>query len=63
MLKARVRAQPLDGAANAALERLLSKTLGVRAADVRVVRGAQARMKAVQIDGLSLDEARERLRT
>ncbi len=61
MLKVRVRAQPVEGAANAALEKLLAKALGVKAADVRVARGGASRLKAVEVDGLTLDEARARL--
>ena len=61
MLKARVRAQPVEGQANAALERLLAKALGVKAADVRVARGGASRLKAVEIDGLGLDEVKARL--
>jgi len=61
VLKVRVRAQPIEGQANAALERLLAKALGVKAAEVRVARGGASRLKAVEIDGLSLEEVRARL--
>jgi uncharacterized protein YggU (UPF0235/DUF167 family) len=50
-LKARVRAVPADGAANAALEALLAKTLGLARSDVHVERGATSRIKTVAIDG------------
>jgi uncharacterized protein YggU (UPF0235/DUF167 family) len=56
-----VRAQPVEGAANAALEKLLAKILGVKAADVRVARGGASRLKTVEVEGLSLDEAKARL--
>ena len=52
-LKARVRAAPEDGKANAALEALLAKALGVAKSKVRVTRGAMARLKTVEIEGLS----------
>ncbi|MBS0384648.1 MAG: DUF167 domain-containing protein [Proteobacteria bacterium] len=52
-LKARVRAAPEDGKANAALEVLLAKALGVAKSKVRVVRGATTRLKAVEIEGVS----------
>ncbi|MBI3440146.1 MAG: DUF167 domain-containing protein [Proteobacteria bacterium] len=52
-LKARVRAAPEDGKANAALEALLAKALGVAKSKVKVARGATARLKAVEIEGVS----------
>jgi uncharacterized protein len=51
VLKARVRAPPSAGEANAALVRLLAKSLGVAARDVSLVAGAAARMKRVNIRG------------
>jgi uncharacterized protein YggU (UPF0235/DUF167 family) len=52
-LKVRVRAAPEDGKANAALEALLAKALGVAKSKVKVARGATARLKTVEIDGVS----------
>ncbi len=52
-LKVRVRAAPEDGRANAALEALLAKTMGVAKSKVKVVRGAIARLKTVEIEGRS----------
>lgn len=52
-LKVRVRAAPEDGKANAALEALLAKTLGIAKSKVRVARGATARLKSVEIDDVS----------
>ena len=52
VLAVRVRAAPVEGEANAALETLLAKTLGVRRSAVRVARGGQSRLKAVEIDGI-----------
>lgn len=60
-LKARVRAAPVDGEANAALEALLAKALGVPKSAVRVARGASARLKQVAVDGLDEAEVRARL--
>ncbi|MCD6726167.1 MAG: DUF167 domain-containing protein [Solirubrobacteraceae bacterium] len=62
VLAARVNAPPVEGRANAALERLLAKALGVAPSRVRVVRGARSREKTVRVEGLSADEARARLR-
>jgi uncharacterized protein (TIGR00251 family) len=51
VLKARVRALPAEGEANAALGRLLAKTLGVPARDVTIVSGATSRIKRVKVLG------------
>ena len=53
VLLARVRAAPVEGEANAALEKLLARALGVPASRVSVARGGQSRLKAVEIDGLA----------
>ena len=52
-LKARVAAPPLDGAANAALEKLIAKTLKRPKSAVRIVGGEQARVKQLEIDGIT----------
>ena len=52
VLKARVRAPPEDGRANAALEALLAKALGVAKGKVSVSRGTTARLKTVSVDGV-----------
>jgi uncharacterized protein YggU (UPF0235/DUF167 family) len=51
VLKARVRAAPEKGAANAALETLLAKHCGVPKSSVSVVAGATTRVKSVAIQG------------
>ena len=48
-LKVRVRAVPEDGKANAAVEKLLAKTLGLPKSAVAVVTGQTARLKALEI--------------
>jgi uncharacterized protein YggU (UPF0235/DUF167 family) len=53
ILKVRVRAVPEDGKANAALEKLLAKALGVAKGKVQVARGATARVKQLEIEGVS----------
>ncbi len=52
VLCARVRAAPVEGLANVALEQLLAKALGVRRSAVSVVRGGQSRLKAVEVEGV-----------
>ncbi len=61
MLLARVSAPPVKGEANASLERLLARALGLPKSAVRVVAGARGRQKTVAIEGLSQSEALRRL--
>lgn len=51
VLKARVRAAPFEGAANAALCRLFADALDAAPRQVTVVAGATARVKRIQIAG------------
>jgi len=51
VLKARVRAVPSEGEANAALVKLLAKSLDVPARSVIVMGGATARVKRIAIGG------------
>jgi uncharacterized protein (TIGR00251 family) len=51
VLKARVRAAASEGEANAALVKLIAKTLGVAVRDVSLVAGASARLKQLRISG------------
>lgn len=53
VVKARVRAPPEDGKANAALEALIAKALGVAKSKVAVARGHSARLKVLEIEGVS----------
>ena len=55
-LKVRVTAPPVDGAANAALEKLIAKTLKRPRSAVRIVGGEQARVKQLEIDGMDEGE-------
>jgi uncharacterized protein YggU (UPF0235/DUF167 family) len=57
----RVSAPPVEGEANAALEKLLAKALGLARSQIKVVSGATSRLKRVQIDGLSQAELEARL--
>jgi uncharacterized protein len=52
VLRVRVAAPPVDGAANRALTALLADELGVPGGAVRIVSGETARTKVVEIDGL-----------
>lgn len=63
VLQVRVTAPPVDGAANAALVRLLAKRLRVGRSAVRLVSGETARTKVVEVDGLTEDAVWARLGT
>jgi hypothetical protein len=50
-LKLRVRALPAEGAANAAVEVLVAKALGLPKSAVKVVTGGKNRLKGLDIEG------------
>lgn len=51
VLKVRVAAAPSEGEANAALVKLIARTLGVAARDVTLVAGTTSRIKRLTIAG------------
>ena len=60
MLRARVAAPPIEGAANQALLRLLATELDVPRRDVRLIAGASGRTKLVAVEGVEPDALIER---
>jgi len=52
-LKARVSAPPVDGAANAALEKMIAKALKIGRSSVRIAAGDQSRLKILEIEGIA----------
>ena len=60
VLRARVAAPPVEGAANQALLRLIADELGVPRRDVRMVAGAGGRTKVVAVDGVDAVRVLER---
>jgi uncharacterized protein len=52
VLRARVAAPAIGGAANQSLVRLLADELGIARRDVRIVAGAAGRQKLVVIEGV-----------
>ena len=52
VLRVRVAAPPVDGAANKALLRLLADELGVPRGAVRLASGESSRVKVVEVDGM-----------
>jgi uncharacterized protein (TIGR00251 family) len=57
----RLTAPPVDGAANAALCRLVARRAGVPASRVSIVRGQTSRDKVVRVEGLATAELRASL--
>jgi uncharacterized protein (TIGR00251 family) len=60
-IRIRIAAPPVDGAANAALIRLLAERLGVPRSAVEVTAGITARSKVVVVGGIEPDSAARRL--
>jgi uncharacterized protein len=60
VLRVRVAAPPIEGAANQALLRLLADELGVARRSVRLVAGAAGRQKLVVVEGISPEEVLSR---
>jgi uncharacterized protein (TIGR00251 family) len=52
VLKVRVMAPAVEGAANASLIRILADELGIARRDVRIVAGAASRQKLVVVEGV-----------
>jgi uncharacterized protein YggU (UPF0235/DUF167 family) len=60
-LVVRLRARPVEGAANDALLRFLSGLLETPFSSIQLLRGASSRDKLVRIEGLTADEVVSRL--
>ena len=60
-LKARLKAPPVDNAANIALISLLAERLAVPRRTISIVRGETSRQKTVEIAGLTLEEIERKL--
>ena len=61
VLRARLTAPPVEGAANEALVTLLAERLGLPKRAITIVRGAASRDKQIAISGITSDELRARL--
>ena len=60
-LKIRITAPPVAGAANKQLLRFLAKKLKVARSQMSIASGATSRAKSIAIEGISVDEVRQRL--
>lgn len=61
LLKVKLTAPPVDGAANEALVKLLAARLDLPRSALRIVQGATGRLKVLEVDGITGDEARKKL--
>ena len=61
ILKARLTAPPVDGAANEALLSLLAEKLGLPRRSISIVQGTTSRQKVVEIAGLTAEEIEKKL--
>lgn len=61
MLKVRLTAPPVDGAANEALIALLAERLGLPKRSISIVRGATGRQKTVEISGMTREAVEQAL--
>jgi uncharacterized protein (TIGR00251 family) len=57
LLKIKVAAPPVEGAANEELVRFLAQALGLKRRDVEIVAGRSARTKRVRLSGLTRGQA------
>jgi len=56
LLKVKVTALPVEGAANKAVIKLLAEELGVKKSQLTIVDGHKSRIKTIQLNGVSEDE-------
>jgi uncharacterized protein (TIGR00251 family) len=56
ILVVRLTSPPVDGAANNALLKLISKKLGIAKTRIRIVSGEKSRKKVLEIEGLNSKE-------
>ncbi len=60
-LKVKVCAPPVDGAANAEIQKLIAKRLGVSRSAVQIVSGESSRTKRLQVSGVTAAQVLEAL--
>ena len=61
VLKVRLTAPPVDGAANKALIALLAQCLGLPKRDIRIVHGTTGRHKTVEILGMTVEGVEQKI--
>ena len=58
-LRLKLTAPPVDGAANAELQKYLSKLFAIAKSDVEIIAGQRGRRKRILLRGVSAETARE----
>jgi len=58
-LKVRIASPPVDGAANAELIKLLSKTFGVSKSEIEILAGQTSKTKQIKISNIKIERFRE----
>lgn len=53
VLRVKIAAPPVDGAANEELMRVIAKQFGIRSGAVRILAGQTGRMKKIRVEGIS----------
>ncbi len=61
LVRVYVTSPPVDGEANSAVIKLLSKALKTSKSSIQILRGATSRDKNLRIEGLTLEEVLEKL--
>jgi hypothetical protein len=61
VLKIKVQAPPVEGAANEAVIRFLAKTLVVSKSRVKVIRGETSREKTIKVEGIQAEDLKSKL--
>lgn len=61
VLRVKLAAPPVEGAANEALVKFLAAQLGVRVAQVEILAGQTARVKTVRVEGVTAADVHRRL--
>jgi uncharacterized protein (TIGR00251 family) len=62
VLKVRLTAPPVDGAANEALIALLAQRLGLPKRDICIVQGATGRQKTIEIIGMTAEAVEQKIK-
>ena len=55
-LKIKLKSPPVDGAANAELIKLLSKTFGVSKSEIRIISGETSKNKQLKIENITAED-------
>ncbi|MEW6619266.1 MAG: DUF167 domain-containing protein [bacterium] len=56
LLKIKVTAPPVEGAANEAVIKLLARKLGLKKSQIAIVQGQKSKIKTIELNGVNEDE-------